>query len=127
MGQPKRILVACGTAIATSTVVARAIEEALSERHIPVTIRQCKATEVPSLVQGMDLVVTTTPVPGNLWGSCYPNFGISDWYWKGGCYRTDHQSTWFIVAVWSIPILNEPLLRKGVRFIWMPFLLASKP
>ena len=66
MGQPKRILVACGTAIATSTVVARAIEEALSERHIQAITRQCKATEVPSLVQGMDLVVTTTPVPGNL-------------------------------------------------------------
>jgi PTS system galactitol-specific IIB component len=66
MAQPKRILVACGTAIATSTVVARAIEEALGERGIQVTTRQCKATEVPSLVHGMDLVVTTTPVPGNL-------------------------------------------------------------
>ena len=66
MGQPKRILVACGTAIATSTVVARAIEEAMDERGIQVITRQCKATEVPSLVQGMDLVVTTTPVPANL-------------------------------------------------------------
>jgi PTS system galactitol-specific IIB component len=66
MGQPKRILVACGTAIATSTVVARAIEEALSDRGIQVTTRQCKATEVPSLAQGMDLIVTTTPIPANL-------------------------------------------------------------
>jgi len=66
MAQAKRILVACGTAIATSTVVARAIEEALEARGIRVTTRQCKATEVASLVQGMDLVVTTTPVPGNL-------------------------------------------------------------
>ncbi|MBP8857872.1 MAG: PTS sugar transporter subunit IIB [Anaerolineaceae bacterium] len=66
MGAPKRILVSCGTAIATSTVVAIAIEEALKDRGINVTIRQCKASEVPSLVQGMDLVVTTTPVPGNL-------------------------------------------------------------
>lgn len=66
MGEPKRILVSCGTAIATSTVVAVAIEEALKDRGINVTIRQCKASEVPSLVQGMDLVVTTTPVPGNL-------------------------------------------------------------
>jgi len=66
MAQVKRILVACGTAIATSTVVARAIEEALEARGIRVTTRQCKATEVVSLVQGMDLVVTTTPVPGNL-------------------------------------------------------------
>ncbi len=66
MGLTKRILVACGTAIATSTVVAIAIEEALKERGINVTIRQCKASEVPSLAQGTDLVVTTTPVPGNL-------------------------------------------------------------
>lgn len=66
MGEPKRILVSCGTAIATSTVVAMAIEEALKDRGINVTIRQCKASEVPSLVHGMDLVVTTTPVPGNL-------------------------------------------------------------
>ena len=66
MGKPKRILVACGTAIATSTVVARAIEEAMSDRGIQVITRQCKATEVPSLAQGMDLIVTTTPVPSNL-------------------------------------------------------------
>lgn len=63
---PKRILVACGTAIATSTVVAKAIEEAMKERGIDVTIRQCKAAEVRSLVGDADLVVTTTPVPGNL-------------------------------------------------------------
>ena len=58
----KRILVACGTAIATSTVVAKAIEEALEKRGIYVTIRQCKAREVPSLAADADLIVTTTPV-----------------------------------------------------------------
>lgn len=63
MATPKRILVACGTAIATSTVVAKAIEEALKERNIPVITRQCKATEVRGLAQGYDLIVTTTPVP----------------------------------------------------------------
>ena len=62
MATQKRILVACGTAIATSTVVAKAIEEALTQRGIPVTIRQCKASEVSSLVADCDLVVTTTPV-----------------------------------------------------------------
>ena len=62
MVEKKKILVACGTAIATSTVVAKAIEEALEERNIPVNIRQCKASEVPSLVADADLIVTTTPV-----------------------------------------------------------------
>ncbi|MCS6993331.1 MAG: PTS sugar transporter subunit IIB [Anaerolineales bacterium] len=66
MPQAKRILVACGTAIATSTVVAKAIEDALRERGIEVITRQCKASEVASMVEGMDLVVTTTPVPTNL-------------------------------------------------------------
>jgi PTS system galactitol-specific IIB component len=62
MAGKKNILVACGTAIATSTVVAKAIEEALEERGISVNIRQCKAAEVPSLADDADLIVTTTPV-----------------------------------------------------------------
>ena len=62
MAGKKTILVACGTAIATSTVVAKAIEEALEDRGISVNIRQCKAAEVPSLVNDADLIVTTTPV-----------------------------------------------------------------
>jgi len=66
MGQPKRILVACGTAIATSTVVAKAVEQALKERGIEVITKQCRASEVANLVKGMDLVLTTTPLPGNL-------------------------------------------------------------
>jgi PTS system galactitol-specific IIB component len=66
VGRPKVILVACGTAIATSTVVAKAIEEGLAARGIKVITRQCKAAEVLSLAPGADLVVTTTPVPTNL-------------------------------------------------------------
>jgi PTS system galactitol-specific IIB component len=66
MAQPKRILVACGTAIATSTVVAKGIEEALKARGIPVVTRQCKAAEVKGLAAGYDLIVTTTPVPKDL-------------------------------------------------------------
>jgi len=66
MKTPKRILVACGTAIATSTVVARALEEALKERGINVTTRQCKAAEVRSLASDADLIVSTTPIPSDL-------------------------------------------------------------
>ena len=62
----KRVLVACGTAIATSTVVATAIEEEMKARGINVLTQQCKATEVPSLAQNVDLIVSTTPVPNNL-------------------------------------------------------------
>ena len=65
MTKQKVVLVACGTAIATSTVVAHAIEEGLKQRGIQAVIRQCKVSEVPSLASGADLVVTTTPVSGN--------------------------------------------------------------
>ena len=64
MAKRKRIRVACGTAIATSTVVARKIEEELEKRGIKADITQCKASEVPSHVEGHDLVVTTTQVSG---------------------------------------------------------------
>jgi PTS system galactitol-specific IIB component len=66
MAQPKMVLVACGTAIATSTVVANEIENIMKEKGIPVVTRQCKAAEVPSLAANADLVVTTTPLPNNL-------------------------------------------------------------
>ena len=66
MARAKLVLVACGTAIATSTVVARAIEEAMAARGIKVKTRQCKAAEVPSLAPSADLIVTTTPVPSDL-------------------------------------------------------------
>ncbi|GAB1581031.1 PTS sugar transporter subunit IIB [Phyllobacterium phragmitis] len=66
MAREKIILVACGTGIATSTVVATAIEEEMKNRGIPVSIRQCKATEVPGMIDDVDLVVSTTPVPQGL-------------------------------------------------------------
>jgi PTS system galactitol-specific IIB component len=48
-------------------VVAKAIEEACKTAGIKVMIHQCKAAEVPSLVQqGADLIVTTTPLPKNI-------------------------------------------------------------
>lgn len=64
--QRKTVLIACGTAVATSTVVAVAIEEAMAERGIPVEVRQCKATEVRGLAADADVIVATTPVPDDL-------------------------------------------------------------
>lgn len=64
--RPKVVLVACGTAVATSTVVAVAISEACKAAGIPVQTRQCKASEVPILAKDCDLIVTTTPVPKDL-------------------------------------------------------------
>jgi PTS system galactitol-specific IIB component len=58
----KKILVACGTAVATSTVVAKKLEEKLRARGIAVAIDQCKASEVGSKAAGYDLIVSTTEI-----------------------------------------------------------------
>jgi len=62
----KRILIVCGTGIATSTVVAKKVEEELKKRGIEVETRQCKASEVTGNLEGIDLIVSTTPVPENI-------------------------------------------------------------
>lgn len=56
----KKVIVSCGTAIATSTVVAAAIEEKCKEEGIAVNCVQCKATEIPVHLDGTDLIVTTS-------------------------------------------------------------------
>ena len=58
----KKILVACGTAIATSTVVAKKLEEKLRARGLSVSIDQCKASEVGGKAAAYDLIVSTTEV-----------------------------------------------------------------
>jgi PTS system galactitol-specific IIB component len=60
----KRVLVACGTSIATATVVAEKIKEIAKKNGIDVEVSQCKAAEVPSKVSVSkpDLIVATTPV-----------------------------------------------------------------
>jgi galactitol PTS system EIIB component len=57
----KTVIVSCGTGIATSTVVAVAIEEACKKEGLSVNVKQCKAAEIPALLaDGADLVVTTS-------------------------------------------------------------------
>jgi len=63
----KKILVACGTAIATSTVVAKKIEKICKEQGIVCTTVQCKATEALSKVKTLkpDVLVSTTQITGD--------------------------------------------------------------
>ncbi|MDN5302732.1 MAG: galactitol system component [Thermoanaerobacteraceae bacterium] len=60
MQDTKKVIVACGTGIATSTVVADKIAEACKKEGIKVNIDQCKVTELRSYADGADLIVTTT-------------------------------------------------------------------
>ena len=60
-----KILVVCGTGIATSTVVAKNVEEKLVKKGFKAETRQCKATEVKNNLDGIDLIITTTNLSGN--------------------------------------------------------------
>lgn len=58
----KKILVACGGAIATSTVAAQKIRELLAEEGIKADVSQCRISELQSNLTGTDLIVTTAKV-----------------------------------------------------------------
>lgn len=60
----KRILVACGNGIATSTVVATKVREYLMDKGVQVETTQTKLMEVPGKVQDYDLLITTGEFEG---------------------------------------------------------------
>ncbi len=66
--EKKRILVACGTSIATATLAGVKVKEIADEAGIPVEIIQCKAIEIRGRVQTVHphLIVAMTPVPDDL-------------------------------------------------------------
>ncbi|MFN3309656.1 MAG: PTS sugar transporter subunit IIB [Anaerolineales bacterium] len=68
MIEKKRILVACGTSIATATVAATKVKEIAEQAGIPVEVVQCKAGEIRGRVQTFHphLIVAMTPVPPDL-------------------------------------------------------------
>jgi PTS system galactitol-specific IIB component len=60
----KRVLVACGTGIATSTMAAKKLEAALEKRGLlkQVKIQQCTVAELPMKAPDFDLVIVTARV-----------------------------------------------------------------
>lgn len=58
----KRILVACGGAVATSSMIAEKLRELCREERIPVEIIQCRLSEIQSNLYGIDLIVTSAAV-----------------------------------------------------------------
>lgn len=61
----KRILVACGNGIATSTVVATKIKDVCAENDVAVLVTQCKLLEIDSKVEDFDILVTTGKYGGD--------------------------------------------------------------
>lgn len=55
----KKILVACGNGVATSTMVASIIREKLKEEGINAIVEQAKLLEIPSKQDNYDLIVAT--------------------------------------------------------------------
>lgn len=65
-GKIYKIVVACGTAIATSTHVSIKIKELLETRGFNIHIIQCRVPEVPAFAADADIVVATAQVPYDL-------------------------------------------------------------
>jgi PTS system galactitol-specific IIB component len=59
MTRPKRVIVACGTAIATSTHVADRLAREFAARGIEAVITQCRVSEIGAYVDDVDVIVTT--------------------------------------------------------------------
>jgi PTS system galactitol-specific IIB component len=59
----KRILVACGSGVATSTVIASRIREICKAAGIDAYVEQVKIVEVASKAHDFDLIVASTKVP----------------------------------------------------------------
>ena len=58
----KKVLVACGGAVATSTVAANKIKDLLKNNNIEANVEQCRVNELSSKANNVDLIVTTAKV-----------------------------------------------------------------
>ncbi|SHE60099.1 PTS sugar transporter subunit IIB [Alkalibacter saccharofermentans] len=58
-----KVLIACGTGIATSTVIAKRVENLLKENGYEASVEQCKVVEVSGKANDYDLIVASTKVP----------------------------------------------------------------
>ena len=66
MARIKTILFACGTGVATSTAVNATVTEEMKKRGLTFNAQQAKATEVASLADNVDFIVSTTPISASV-------------------------------------------------------------
>ncbi|MFO7343316.1 PTS sugar transporter subunit IIB [Caldibacillus debilis] len=59
----KKVLVICGTGIATSTVIMNKLKEFFAEKQMQVQLDQSKVSDILSVGNDYDLIVSTTIVP----------------------------------------------------------------
>lgn len=58
----RKIIVACGGAVATSTMAAEEIKDLCEENNIQLDIVQCRVNEIETYLDGVDLICTTARV-----------------------------------------------------------------
>ncbi|EOC0590997.1 PTS galactitol transporter subunit IIB [Cronobacter turicensis] len=58
----RKIIVACGGAVATSTMAAEEIKELCEAHHIKVDLVQCRVNEIETYMDGAALICTTAKV-----------------------------------------------------------------
>ena len=61
----KKIIVACGSGIATSTIISSHLSELLDQHHISYELIQCSLQEIDSYVDDADLIVTSMDLQKN--------------------------------------------------------------
>lgn len=55
----RKVIVACGGAVATSTMAAEEIKELCDTHHIELDLVQCRVNEIETYMDGADLICTT--------------------------------------------------------------------
>ncbi|MCX8649810.1 PTS galactitol transporter subunit IIB [Gilliamella sp. B2776] len=55
----KKIIVACGGAVATSTLAAEEIKDLCKENNIELDLIQCRINEINTFIDDVDLICTT--------------------------------------------------------------------
>lgn len=58
-----KVLIACGSGIATSTVIANRVKDLLTENGYRVKVEQTKVVEVEKRAPEFDLIVASTQIP----------------------------------------------------------------
>ncbi|WP_373099796.1 MULTISPECIES: PTS galactitol transporter subunit IIB [Pasteurellaceae] len=58
----KKIIVACGGAVATSTLAAEEIKDLCTENNIQLELVQCRVNEIGSYIDDADLICTTAKI-----------------------------------------------------------------
>jgi PTS system galactitol-specific IIB component len=76
MARDIKILIACGSGIATSTVVQEKVKQFLKEAAIPAQISKCSLNEITGKQDSVDLIMVTSNYKKPLKKPCLSVFGL---------------------------------------------------